>query len=159
MSSKSRFKPQTRRYTLVWEDNHDLAGLQVVMRAMRMGELEKLGSMWEEFGDADDDSDASNRAKMSLLGNMIERVAGVLVSWNRLDEDTMKWNEETEEYEETPETTTLPANAEGLRRLEEWEFMAILDAYMTQAVGVNHDLGKDSNNGAPSLAQLPMTEL
>lgn len=157
MSSKSKYKPKTRRYNLSWAEDHELHGLQVTMRAMRMGELERLGSLSEEFEEIGDDEERSS-AKIGLMGSMIDKMATVLVWWNRPDEDTMAWNEETEEFDETPETKTLPANADGLRKLEDWEFMALVQSYFTHAVGVKADLGKDSSSGASSLAELPMTE-
>lgn len=168
MSGKSRFKPKTRKYNIGFAADHDLYGLEICMRAMRLGELEKLGSMAEEFklGDADEVAETlaaeegnGGKQSLELLGGMIDRLAKVLVSWNRMDEDTMRYNEETEEYEETEETKLLPATADGLRRLEDWEFMAILDGYMRAVVGVSADLGKGSSSGQQSLGQLPMTEL
>ncbi len=70
----------------------------------------------------------------------------------------MAWDDEAEEYVETAETQLLPANADGLRALEDWEFMAILTSYFNTTVGVSADLGKDSSSGVSSLAELPMTE-
>lgn len=158
MSNKSKFKPKTRRYELVWPDDHDLAGLVVTMRAMRMGELEKLGTLSEEFDAVGEDpEDGNNSKRVGLLSDMMDRVGKVLIHWNRPDEDTMSWNEETEEFEWNEETQLLPVGAEGLRQLEDWEFMEILQGYLRNAVGVSPDLGKDSASGQQSLAQLPMT--
>lgn len=158
MSSKSRFRPNNRRYELVWPDEHELSGLVVKFRAMRLGELEKLGSLYDQFQVAGSD-DASSADKMKLLGVMVEKLAGALVTWNRMDEDSMRWDDEMEEYVETPETRLLPADANGLRALEDWEFMAIMEAYFNVAVGVNGDLGKDLSSGSPSPVELLMTEL
>lgn len=165
MSNKSRYKPKTRLYDISFADDHELAGLEIKMRALRLGELEKLGGLAEKFetlgldehGAMDDTTKTGSR--IGVLGEMIGRLAPVLVSWNRLDLDTMRYDEETEEYEETEDTEYLPANADGLRRLEDWEFMAILSGYLQHAVGVSADLGKGSNSGQQSLAELPMTEL
>lgn len=160
MSGKSRYRPKTRKYVIEWDDDHELHGLQVVARAMRMGELERLGSLSDEFDAVGaDGGDGQNGKRLGLLGQMMARLGAVLVTWNRMDEDTMRFNEETDEYEETPETVTLPADVEGLRKLEDWEFMAILQGYMSHAVGVSADLGKDSTSGGASLVELPMTEL
>lgn len=160
MSGKSRFRPKTRRYELNWPEDHDLHGLQVTLRAMRLGELTSLAKLYQEFKGTEDNRDEADAAKgLQVLNRMVARLAEVLVSWNRMDEDTMKWNEETEEFEETEDTQILPADGEGLSRLEDWEFMAIFEGYMTAAVGVTTELGKGLNSGSTSLAELPTTDL
>ena len=161
MSNKSKIHSRkTRRYELRWTEDHELHGAEVTCRAMRMGELEELGGMYDQFKgfEAEADGESNPGAKLKLLGEMMDRLGGILVWWNMPDEDTMKWNEETEEFEVTSETQVLPADAAGLRKLEDWEFIAILEGYFNNAVGVSADLGKGSNSGASSLAELPMTE-
>ena len=160
MSSKSRFQPNTRKYVLEWPEGHELHGLVITARAMRMGELERLGSLSDEFEAVGDDADdGQNGKRLGLLGDMLARFGKVLVSWNRVDVDTMHYNDDTDEFEETPETKLLPANVEGLRALEDWEFMAVLAGYMRCAVGVSDGLGKGSTSGQLSQVELPMTEL
>lgn len=145
MSSKSRFRPNSRRYELVWPEEHELAGLEVTMRAMRLGEMESLGRTHDKYQEAEDVS-----AQMALLADLIERVGKVLVAWNRIDEDTI-----VEGDDESGEV--LPTTAEGLRALEDWEFMEILRAYMDTAVGVSAPLADGSTNGSASPVELPMT--
>lgn len=157
-NKKTRHKPKTRRYVLEWEEGHELHGLEVTMRAMRLGELSKLGAMYDDFKGVEGEDEESPGSRLKLLTVMIEKIAGVLVYWNRMDEDTMGWDEENEEYIETPDTKLLPTTVEGLEKLEDWEFMALLESYFVHAVGVSADLGKGSSSGASSLAELPMTE-
>jgi hypothetical protein len=160
MSGKSKYKPKGKRYQLTWPEGHDLHGLEVTLRAMRLGELEKMGGLIDQVRDVEGETDNLEQAgsALAVLGTLRERMAKVLVWWNRLDEDTMKWNEETEEYEETEDTKVLSATPEGLAKLEDWEFNAILEKYMNMSVGVSPDLGKDSNSGQLSLVELPMTD-
>ncbi len=144
MSSKSRYRPQGRRYELAWADG-ELAGLECVMRAMRLGEVEELGRQHDRYQGAETPGE-----QMKLLGELIERVGKVLVSWNRVDEDTIIDGDDES-------GAVLPANAEGLRKVEDWEFMEILRAYMDSAVGVSAPLGNSSTSGHPSPEPLPMT--
>jgi hypothetical protein len=157
---RSKAKPKTRTYELVWADDTEMAGLEVKFRAMPIGELEKLGTMYSQFqaDDGDEEDERSTTEKLKLLTDLIDRLGKVILAWNRSDENTMVWDDETEEFVETPDTVLLPANAWGLRQIPDWEFMEILKGYFTQAVGVDTDLGKDSSSGASSLAELPMTE-
>lgn len=148
MSSKSRYRPNTRRYELNWPDDHELSGLQVTLRGMRLGELESLAGLTAVLDEAREDGDEKGTAE--ALTFLIERLGKVLVSWNRLDEDTL-----VEGDEESGDI--LPANADGLRELDLSEFEQILSAYMTAAAGVSGPLDDSSNGGAQSLAELPMT--
>lgn len=145
MSSKSKYRPKGRRYELVWADDHELAGLEITMRAMRLGELEDLGRQHDQYQAA-----GTPGEQMRLLGDLIDRLGRVLVSWNRPDEDTI-----VEGDDESGEV--LPADATGLRKVEDWEFMEILRAYMDTAVGVSDPLAGRSTSGPPSPVDLPMT--
>ncbi len=147
MSNKSRFRPDARRYNLAWAPDHDLHGLEVTVRSMRLGELESLSGMVGSYQDADDADQ-----QMKLLGALIDRMGKVLVSWNRVDEDSIPEGGTDDDGE------LLPANAAGLRQLEDWEFMGIVDGYMATVGGASPDLGKGSSNGDLSPEGLPMTE-
>lgn len=115
------------------------------MRAMRLGEMESLGRTHDKYQEAENVT-----AQMELLGDLIDRVGKVLIWWNRVDEDTMiEGDDESGEY--------LPTDAEGLRKLEDWEFMEILRVYMDTAVGVSAPLENGSTSGEQSPVELPMT--
>lgn len=122
------FRPKNRQYQLQWAEDHELHGLVVMARAMRLGELLKLAEMAEQAKD-----------KVSDIAELIERFSAILVSWNREDD----------------EGNALPATAEGVQQIEDWEFMEILDAYMSAAVSVSEDLGKGSPSGGPSPVDTP----
>jgi hypothetical protein len=162
MSSKSRYKPKNRHYKLSWPAGHELAGLEVTLRAMRLGELESMGRLMasvESIKGSDEDDLKQAGTALEVLGQLRERLGKVLVWWNRLDEETMYYNEDTEEYEETEDSKPLPATPEGLAQLEDWEFKAILSGYMTATSGVAEDLGKDSSSGEQSLEAFTQTAL
>lgn len=122
------FRPKNRQYKLTWEYGHDLYGFEVTARAMRLGELLRMGGMAEEAKES-----AGN------VEHLVDEFASVLVSWNRESEDG----------------TPVPATAEGVRQLEDWEFFSLLDAYISAGTGVSDPLPAGSPSGGMSPAQLP----
>ncbi len=145
MSSKSRFKPKKKQYTIEWPEGHTLHGMEVTLRGMRLGELEAFAGAAVKFEETTGDDN------VAAINFMVEKIARVLVGWNRVDEDTVD-----DDDDESGEL--LPATAEGLRKLDIEEFMEICKAYMGRMGGVEESLGKGSNNGDMSLVELPMTE-
>lgn len=127
------FRPKNRTYKLSWEYGHDLHGLEVTARAMRLGELLRLGGMADEA-----------KANAGSVGELVDQFAGVLVEWNREDETG----------------APIPADATGVRHLEDWEFFEVLNAYINAGIGVSGPLSDGSPSGRPSPVQLPpMDEL
>lgn len=127
------FRPKNRTYKLTWEYGHDLYGLEVTARAMRLGELLRLGGMADEA-----------KANASSVGELVDQFAKVLVEWNREDESG----------------APISADAVGIRQLEDWEFFEVLSAYIGAGTGVSDPLPGGSPSGGPSPVQLPpMDEL
>lgn len=122
------FRPKNRVYRLVWEPDHDLHGFEVTARGLRLGELLNLGAMAESAKDSAEE-----------MTELVKRFADVLVDWNRED----------------AAGAPVPANADGLMQLEDWEFFGLLDAYISAGTNVSADLGKGSLNGGLSPAAPP----
>lgn len=137
LDRRKGFKPKSRIYSLRWAEDHELHGLEVEARALRWGDLLTLGALVE-------DVKGSPTEQVNAMGELHRRFGKALVGWNRAVE------EDSDEL--------LPASAEGLEELEDWEFMAVLDAYMGAAVGVADPLPNGSGSGGRSLAELPMTD-
>lgn len=128
------YRPK-RIYKLAWADDHDMHGLEVTARPMKFGTLLELGLLVEA---------AKDTKSLTDMEAMAEKFADSIVEWNYEDEDG----------------ALLPANAQGLKEMEDWEVFGLLDAYMTVAIGVSEELGKGSPNGGRSQVDLPpMDEL
>lgn len=128
---------RTKTYRLQWAEDHDLHGLDVSVRNMRMGELMALGATFDEAKE-------KQGSGFTAIDGLVTQFSGVLMQWNHEDDDG----------------NTLPTTPDGIKQLEMDVFMGIVEAFMEAATGVSEDLGKDSPNGGLSQVQLPpMDEL
>lgn len=128
------FRPKNRVYKLTWPYGHDLYGFEVTARAMRLGEILRLGGMAQQ---AKDDP--------ATVERLVDEFAGVLVEWNREDENGHP----------------VPADPTGLRQLEDWEFFEVLDGYVSAGTGVADPLagGSPSGGRGASADTPPMDDL
>jgi hypothetical protein len=122
---------KSRVFQIQWPDDHDMAGVVVQIRARRMREVIRIFELREN--------------RMSESANQIIDIFGeALVSWN-IDDD---------------QGNPIPANADGIRELEDWQWNDILDGYWEAVNGVDGPLSGDSSNGGQPPVELPpMDEL
>jgi hypothetical protein len=110
----------------------DLAGLIVQTRSVSIGE-------WRKMFPGDDDSEAGD-----TQGDMITKFASVLHSWDLVDEDGRP----------------VPATLDELEQLDMMDAKILVSTWLDSLSDVDDELGKESPNGAPSLApSIPMTPL
>lgn len=132
------YRSKNKVYKLLWEEAHDLHGLEVTARALKMGELMKLGSLVESSRDKENGNSATD------IIQMVKMFSGTVVGWNYEDDDG----------------NPVKPDQDGIDQLEDWEFYGILDAYMSAAVPMTEDLGKGSTSGNSYQAEPPpMDEL
>lgn len=99
----------------------DEDGLVVRMKSIRLGKLRKIIATVDDLDSADD----------STLDEVINLLAGGLVSWNLVDEDDQP----------------IPADKDGLDELELPTALAIVSSWIEAVTGVEEELGKDSPSG------------
>lgn len=121
-----------KNYRLVWPDSHELSGLEVVLKGMRIGELGKLTEL--------KGMDAEN-LDVSILEEIAATFANHLVSWNYEDE----------------EGNALPASKESALDMDVRVLMQIVMKWAEVASDVPGPLPKRSSGGAPfPVASIPM---
>lgn len=131
-------KRQTIR--LQFEDDHDLAGLEVRTRRMSSEEVLDLVDAAGDLAELQDQDTESLslddlRQLRARLAPLIETFARVLVEWNMQQET------------ETGANEPVPATLEGVKSLDFEELVPLIAAWAERAAGPGRELGKDSSSG------------
>jgi hypothetical protein len=150
------YRPPQSTYKIEWAEDHQLHGLVIMARGLRLGKMLDMAELYVSsgLGGKDDDELRPEDIEMMkvifrlLVGNDDQpdkpHTPGVIMSWNREDDSG----------------EVLPVSMDGIRELEMWEFQGIMDAYL-QLGGVKLDdpLSEPSKNGKPSQEPSALTEL
>lgn len=153
------YRPPQSTYKIEWAEDHQLHGLMIQARGLRLGKMLDMAELYvtSGLGGKDDEDLRPEDIEMMrvifrlLVGNDDQHPAGspghkpgVIVEWNREGDDG----------------EILPVSMVGIQELEMWEFQGIMDAYL-QLGGVKLDdpLSGDSKSGKPSPEQSALTEL
>lgn len=136
----TRRKLERKTYRLVWPAGHDMAGTEVLARSLPLGifidVLELAAGVDFTHLDATSITPEAAQAVKQLLGMF----ADALIEWN-LDDDEGE----------------VPADYQGLRRLDVDVAMPMVDAWIEAVAGVSGPLGQTSPAGDKSLeASMPM---
>ncbi|WP_377271929.1 hypothetical protein [Peterkaempfera sp. SMS 1(5)a] len=128
------FKVKRKTYKLVWQEGHDLEGLEVMVRSLDTGQFLKLTG-------ARADRDAGGEQEENGTRRMLDMLAANLVSWNAEDEDGQP----------------IPATIDGILAQDVAFNVAVIDAWTEAINGVPAPLSQTSSDGQPSLeASIPM---
>lgn len=134
------FTPKFTIYRLEFEDA-DLAGLEVRMRAAKLGLLFGVGEA-ASIQDRAKNGEELTGADADVITEKFEQLADHLVSWNVEDEDGVP----------------VPATLAGLKTLEMPLVMRIFVEWQSAMKGVTPPLSSGSSNGASvaDLMTIPM---
>ena len=120
------FKVPTKQFRLVFDENSDLAGLEVYVKSGTVDVFLQMSKLKEV--------DANNLASaetMESVQNMLKMFASVLVSWNA----------------ETEDGTPIPVTYESLCEQDLTEFvMPIIAAWLDAVTGASRPLPSPSLN-------------
>lgn len=126
------FVAKRKTYTLQFEDDEDLKGLEVKLRGLNTGQVLDLDAARQDGSD-------------DAVRSMLQLMADQLVEWNLEDPDTGE---------------PVPATLEGVRSLDFDLNWKIIDAWQAAVSGVPAPLDDGSNSGDQSLeASIPMETL
>lgn len=123
------YKPKRTLYELTFEDP-DLEGLEVTTRSLSVDSLTQMYDLVARVQDMDE----NNPALLAMIGQLTERFARVLVSWNVEDDDDKP----------------VPCTAAGLQSLEIGFLLQIIDAWASAMVQAPPPLPNSSSSGPPS---------
>lgn len=131
------FRKQKITYNLVWPEDHDYHGLEVLTKSLSVSELMDLTRMAEKANAADADmaADASDK--------MLSTFAKSLISWNLEDEDG----------------TPVPATRDGISDQDMAFVQSVLAEWMGAVAGVSAPLDKASASTGISGETLNLAEL
>ncbi|MFC5834659.1 hypothetical protein [Nonomuraea insulae] len=130
------YKRPARVYKLVFNEDDDMAGLEVKARSMSTGGLLDMAPLLDLQLSA-----SPTAEEMESIAELLERFAGVLVSWNLEDDDD----------------EPVPATLEGLLDQDIDFVLRIILAWADAISGVPAPLDGLSPGGEPSLvASIPM---
>jgi hypothetical protein len=122
------FRPEPKQYRLKFIDDEDLAGLEVVMGSVTVGEYNEMLKLAL--------SDAMDADSLDAGDKLLDMFAGRIVSWNLEDFKTGK------------KTPTTPA---GVRSVERSIITRVIAAWQIAIVGVSSPLNGSSSSGETSL--------
>lgn len=120
------FRPEPKQYRLKFIDDEHLAGLEVVMGSVSVGEYNKMMRFGMVLG--------LNEEAIQANDWIIELFVSRLVSWNLEDE----------------EGKPVPANEEGVLGQERWIIAKVLTAWQMSLVQISDPLVPPSQNGGQS---------
>lgn len=128
------YKRPGKVYRLVFTD--DLDGLEVKARSMSTGDLLDMAPLLDLKMSTSPTAD-----ELGQVRDLLERFAGVLVSWNLEDDDDQP----------------VPADVDGLLAQDLGFVMQVITAWADAVSGVPAPLPQPSPGGEPSLAaSIPM---
>lgn len=117
---------RSRIVKITWEDDPELAGLEIRTKAVPLGKFLEF----EEYAEKVDEGDTE------ATKQMLELFSSVLVSWNV----------ESQDDEDAP-PVPVPATLEGLYSLDMPFVLEICLKWMNVMAGVSAELGKASTSG------------
>ncbi|WP_405676800.1 hypothetical protein OG292_19355 [Streptomyces sp. NBC_01511] len=125
------YRHKRKRINVAFEGDHEYAGFEAVLRGKSLGEWLDL----QGVGEVD----------KSMLSDQLKEMAGALISWNLLDEDTGE---------------PIPPTPEAVYAQDQDLMLALAAAWADGLAGVSAPLESSSSDGGPSLeASLPMEPL
>lgn len=125
--------------TLVLDfDGTELDGLEVKVRSVSFGRLLEIMELVEAF-----ETGTTVRAQAAAMTQVIDHFAGVLKSWDAVDDDGVP----------------VPATADNLRALDFRHVLILVKAWQEVMTSVPAPLGGSSPGGEPSAVELPPMEL
>lgn len=116
----------------------ELAGLEAKVRSVSFGRLLEIMELVETFETA-----TTVRAQAEAMSQVIDHFAGVLKSWDAVDDDDQP----------------VPATSEALKALDFRHVLIIVKAWQDVMTSVPAPLGESSPGGEPSVVPLPPMEL
>lgn len=121
-----------KNYRLKWPDGHELAGLEVLLRGMKIGELGQLAGLRGV---------SAENMEQGLLDEIAELFARHLIEWNYEDESGIP----------------IPATLAGIGEMDVRALMQVVTRWAEVAADVPAPLAASSNSGGPyPVASIPM---
>jgi len=120
-------------------------GLELVTRSLAVKDFAAFGLSLQTIGETLDGGTEADQLKAlagltDQLADVQERFADKLMSWTMEEEDG----------------TPTPATLEGVKLLDDFEFISLVGAWLDGIGGISADLGKGSGSGetSPELSAL-----